>query len=375
MARIFISYKRIDKEKVLPIADRIRNDLEEPCWMDIDEIESDAQFASVIMNAIDEASVFLFMYSKAHTLIDNYSTDWTIRELNYAQVKNKRIVFVTIDGTQLSNWFVFMFPQKQQVNAQSESDLKKLLRDISQWLKNTNPETKNAHAINVSSQNVMQSDVLSPKCNDNEKLRLNYTVLGIPFTMIKIAEGTYMGETQVTQILWASVIHNNPSRFIGEDNPVDSVSWNDCQLFIDRLNNITKMHFRLPTEAEWEFAAKGGAMSRNYIYSGGDILDEVAWNLRNSKDSTHPVKQKKANELGLFDMSGNVWEWCDDQLEEIVDIDQATTKLTSRTLRIFKGGCWCEIDRCKPTAREAWPPNYKSNGGLGLRLAMTVCHK
>jgi hypothetical protein len=135
MAKIFVSYKRKDKEKILSVVNRIQKELNVECWMDISGIESNAQFVSVIIRAIDEAEIILFMYSKSHKSIQNYENDWTIRELNYAQERNKRIVFVNIDGTELISWFVFMFPKKQQVNAQSNEEIAKLIKDIGHWLK------------------------------------------------------------------------------------------------------------------------------------------------------------------------------------------------------------------------------------------------
>ena len=106
--RIFISYKRVDKKTVYPIRDYIEKNVGESCWIDLDGIESDAQFVNVIMNAIDNASIFLFMYSHAHSIIKDYSTDWTVRELNYAQASKKRIVFINIDKYPLSKYFLFM---------------------------------------------------------------------------------------------------------------------------------------------------------------------------------------------------------------------------------------------------------------------------
>ena len=132
--RIFISYKRVDKKIVFPIKDYIEKNVGETCWIDLDGIESDAQFVNVIMNAIDNASVFLFMYSQAHSIIEDYLTDWTVRELNYAQKKGKRIVFINIDKYPLSDYFLFMFPQKQQVDATSKDALQKLCHDLKAWL-------------------------------------------------------------------------------------------------------------------------------------------------------------------------------------------------------------------------------------------------
>ncbi|MBR6018129.1 MAG: toll/interleukin-1 receptor domain-containing protein [Paludibacteraceae bacterium] len=139
MSRIFISYKRSDKEKVFRIKDRIEAATGEKCWIDLDGIESDAQFVNVIMRAIDNADIFLFMFSKTHSEISNYENDWTIREIGYAQAQQKRIVIVNIDGTPMSKWFQFMFGLKQQVDATSEHDVNKLSQDICRWLNETHP--------------------------------------------------------------------------------------------------------------------------------------------------------------------------------------------------------------------------------------------
>lgn len=134
MARIFISYKRVDKEKVLKIKNQIETELRERCWIDIDGIESDAIFASKIINAINQCEIFLFVYSKAHGQIKDYENDWTIRELNFAQDKKKRIVFINIDGSDLTDWFRLLFGTKQHVDALSEPALNRLLEDIRGWL-------------------------------------------------------------------------------------------------------------------------------------------------------------------------------------------------------------------------------------------------
>ena len=134
MARVFISYKREDKSKVYPLKDKIETAIGEPCWIDLDGIESDAQFVEVIMQAIDEASIFLFMYSKRHSKIKNYTKDWTVRELSYALKKEKRIVFVNIDNTPMVDWLDFMFPQKQQIDATSSEAVDTLLKDMQKWL-------------------------------------------------------------------------------------------------------------------------------------------------------------------------------------------------------------------------------------------------
>ena len=141
MARIFISYKRVDKDKVFKIKDQIEFALGEKCWIDLDGIESDAQFANVIIKAINECEVFLFMYSAAHSQITDYKNDWTVRELDFAQHKKKRIVFVNLDGSLLSDWFYMLFGTMQQVDATSSESLTKLIRDIKCWLPVPNKES------------------------------------------------------------------------------------------------------------------------------------------------------------------------------------------------------------------------------------------
>ena len=132
--RIFISYKRVDKDRVFAIKDSIEKATVEKCWIDLDGIESDAQFVDVIMNAIDQSDVFLFMRSKEHNNITNHSTDWTIREVNYALGEKKRIVFVSLDNTPLPRWFKFMFPNQQEVDVADPENLNQLCRHLCSWL-------------------------------------------------------------------------------------------------------------------------------------------------------------------------------------------------------------------------------------------------
>lgn len=133
--KIFISYKRLDKERVFKIKDFVEHETGCDCWIDLDGIESDAQFANVIIKAINNAQIFLFMYSHFHAEIEDYDTDWTIREINFAQRKKKRIVFVNIDGSPLTDWFELMFGTKQQIDASSNTLMKRLCKDLKNWLK------------------------------------------------------------------------------------------------------------------------------------------------------------------------------------------------------------------------------------------------
>ena len=182
----------------------------------------------------------------------------------------------------------------------------------------------------------------------------------------------YICKYEVTQALWRAVMGSNPSKFKGDNLPVEQVSWNDCQTFINRLNNYTGRNFRLPTEAEWEFAARGGNYSRHYKYSGSNYISDVAWYCDNSGNRTHPVGTKQANELGLYDMSGNVWEWCSDRYGSYSSYSQSNpTGATSGFGRVERGGNWCGLARyCCSSHRSYYAP-CNSNYYLGLRLVLS----
>ena len=189
----------------------------------------------------------------------------------------------------------------------------------------------------------------------------------------------YMGETEVTQALWKAVMDgNNPSYFTGDDNlPVEKVSWEDCQTFITKLNGMLKEQlggktFRLPTETEWEYAARGGKKLFGYTYAGSGNLDLVAWYSGNSENKTHPVGTKTKNDLGLYDMSGNVWEWCGDWYGEYTSEAQANpTGPATGSLRVYRGGSWGNsAQNCRVSNRDGNTPSSRYLN-LGLRLAMS----
>jgi len=202
----------------------------------------------------------------------------------------------------------------------------------------------------------------------------------------------YIQKTEVTQELWEYVMGDNPSNNkSSKDLPVTNVSWEDCQKFIDSLNIKTGKKYRLPTEAEWEYAARGGKKRKGYKYAGSDKLDEVGWYLLyeykddgsgedkriegNSKETVHPVAQKKPNELGIYDMSGNVWEWCQDWYGPY---NNNTEKIknpqgpNSGGLRVMRGGSWInDAEDCLVANRFSWGPVNRCNF-LGFRLLSPV---
>ena len=182
-----------------------------------------------------------------------------------------------------------------------------------------------------------------------------------------------MTKTEVTQSLWKAVMGNNPSDFVGDNLPVEQVTWNEVQEFIKKLNRIVGKKYRLPTEAEWEFAAGGGASNRTK-WSGTDIESSVTlygWYDLNSKSTTQEVASKMANSLGLHDMTGNVREWCGDWYSDYLANDQDNpTGAISGSSRVIRGGGWLyDVQNCRITNRLSFPPNMKSNS-IGFRLVL-----
>ena len=186
-----------------------------------------------------------------------------------------------------------------------------------------------------------------------------------------------ISQTEVTQALWQAVMGRNPSYFTGNSNlPVERVSWDDCQEFIRKLNQLTGQTFLLPTEAQWEFAARGGNQSRGYKYSGSNDLNSVAWYDNNSNSEIHPVAQKQPNELGLYDMSGNMWEWCSDWFDSSYYLSSPQHNPqgpSSGSRRVNRGGSWGrDAQNCRVANRGR--SNSGDRIGLGLRLALVSSH-
>ena len=176
---------------------------------------------------------------------------------------------------------------------------------------------------------------------------------------------------EVSQALWTAVMGTNPAEMQGDSLPVENVSWDDCQTFISRLNSLTGKHYRLPTEAEWEYACRGGKLSKDYAYSGSNDIDAVAWYDADSNSTTHPAGRKNPNELGLYDMSGNVWEWCQDYFAPYPASPQTNpTGPREGSSRVCRGGSWIQSARyCRPTLRNDAPPSFTISS-QGLRLAL-----
>ncbi len=230
-----------------------------------------------------------------------------------------------------------------------------------------------------------------------------FTVNGVSFKMVNVAGGTfqmgstdgdsdeqpvhnvtlsdyYIGETEVTQALWYAVMGQKPTsdgsqwsstNGLGDNYPAYFVSWDDCQEFITKLNALTGKTFRLPTEAEWEYAARGGNKSQGYTYSGSNTIGDVAWYTDNSNSMAHPVGTKSPNELGLYDMSGNVWEWCYDWYDSYSsDAQTNPTGPASGSSRVNRGGSWYySAGYCRVAYRNCLTPDFRYHYN-GLRLAL-----
>ena len=250
-----------------------------------------------------------------------------------------------------------------------------------------------------------------PVALDNSFKTREFSVNGVSFKMVAVEGGTfrmgsedgesdekpvhdvtvsdyYIGETEVTQALWEAVMDetqrakagDNELRGIGYDYPMYYISYDDCVAFVKKLNEKLKAsgqlpagrEFRLPTEAEWEFAARGGNSSQGYRYSGSNTLSSVAWYWDNGNKTTHPVKEKHANELGLYDMSGNVWEWCYDSYSDYPTLPQTNPKVDNGpgSFRVLRGGSWYGgAQYCRVADRGSGSPDGR-NIYIGLRLAL-----
>ena len=263
-------------------------------------------------------------------------------------------------------------------------------------------QVSNADSTQVNATQVLVSDLPPHQTTHQVLERETITVRGVSFNMVKVKGGTFtmgateeqgefaqenefpaieqtvddywIGETEVTQALWEAVMGSNPSYYRDPNLPVALVTWNDCQVFIANLNELTGFHFRLPSEAEWEFAARGGNLSNGYTYSGSDDYNEVAWIFFSGSStpyySPQPVATKLPNEIGLYDMSSNVWEWVQDWFGEYCEESQINPKgPDSGELRVIRGGgadfnAWY----CRVSSRGTCPPGKSWH--LGLRLAL-----
>ena len=282
---------------------------------------------------------------------------------------------------------------------ESEEGMVKLKASAPSNLQITLTKEVMATQSTVSQPTVTQQPVLQPTVTNSDNISIPVKN-GISIDMVRVEAGTftmgatsemkdswddekpthqvtltndyYIGKYEVTQALWKAVMGKNPSKYKGDNLPVEKVSWDDCQEFISKLNRIVGKKFRLPTEAEWEYAARGGKKHISYEYSGSYDLSDVAWYGGNSGGKTHAVGSKQANVLGIYDMTGNVREWCQDKYGEYSRFSQTNpTGATNGSARVARGGsCYFDARGWHLSIRSRIAPDCR-NKGLGLRLVLS----
>ena len=394
---VFISYSRDDYEidgQVIP--DNPISAIKEmfdkngvSYWIDKKGIYGGVEFVEGISEAIEISQILVFISSK-----HSNGSRYTAGEILYAIDKSMHIIPIKIDNSSYNMKFKLLLLPLDYIDYKVKP--KTALQDL---LRAVNEVKAKLRKVDEKINDVEEK----PKPNKEETKQIEgieeFSVDDVTFNMIHVDGGLFMmgahegdseaynnerpahqvilssyyiGETLVTQALWEAVMgKKNPSVYEDINLPVENVSWDDCQDFISKLNAKTNRTFRLPTEAEWEFAARGGNKSKGYKYAGSNNLNDVAWYSMNSKDKTHPVAQKLPNELGLYDMSGNVWEWCQDWYGMYSNNSQTNPMGTeSGDNRVRRGGSWHNNEGyCRITHRESNSPSYHYFY-LGLRLAL-----
>lgn len=274
--------------------------------------------------------------SLVNKLLDN---DSIIELINQSSIDKSTLNNLCVNNDDLLDW---CFKNKQDLL--SDENIRKLI--------DNNRITDEELIIRISKKRKLD-DILARF----HKIPIN--VGSVSFYMIRVNKNFYIGEFPVTNELWETLM---PSKEYGDSSqvatyPVSMVSWNDCQNFIAKLNEYTHRKFRLPRQDEWKYAARGGDKSHNYRYAGSNDIDEVAWYNNNSGQCRHPVGRKKPNELDLYDMTGNVWEWCSDDF---------------KGRKLLLGGSFSAFpDSCRLDAQDDdYPVNYSIR--YGFRLAMDL---
>lgn len=383
---IFISYSRKDLALVKSIKSEIEKFVDTECWMDLNGIESGAEvFIDDIVHGIEQCRVFLFMLSE-----HSQASEYAMKELKFAYdearlSKDKHVVIININGCQMTSRFRFMYGLADIKDWRNEPQHDKLMRDLKTWTSTIKSgtvfikEKKRTFWVNGVSFNMIYVEggmftMGVTKENDSEAEDNEMPVHKVTLSCF------YIGETVVTQALWNAVMGMKQTLDdewniifgLGDKRPAYNISYNDCQEFLIKLNQLTGCTFRLPTEAEWEYAARGGSMSKGYKYSGSNTICDVAWFAPISNCETHDVGEKQANELGLYDMSGNVFEWCHDAFEDYTseDIVNPRSEGNRYSFRVSRGGSYCCHENvCRSTYRSKNVPWY-SDSDTGLRLAL-----
>ena len=292
--------------------------------------------------------------------------------------------------------------QQQRLQQQRQAELQRQQREAAERQRQAELQRQEEQRQQQeAAERQRQQEEAAERQRQEEEARVNAIIQNLISNMVRVEGGTFtmgatpeqgsdeyrmaepahqvtvssfsIGKYEVTQEEWRAVMGSNPSNFIfrGSKRPVEQVSWNDCQEFISKLNAKTGMHFHLPTEAQWEYAARGGNRSQHYKYAGSSVIESVAWFDDNSGSQTHDVGTKAPNELGLYDMSGNVSEWCYDWYGRYSGESQTNPAgPASGSYRVNRGGFWfCNASGCRVSNRGNCTPDYGLSH-IGLRLAL-----
>ena len=381
---IFISYSRTD----LKLAEEIQRTLEKfglRCFRDTSDIHISEDWIDVLSDRIMDSKVFLLLGSS-----NAYRSKWTKREVLFADNNQRQIVPYMIDNAQLPPRLSFLLGNINQ-RSMSDYSVEQLVDELKGLIgspapqKPPKPLKENVDVV-VSSPQQLSFVVGKPVEFTVNDVKFNMMPVkagkfvmgtmnrgnGFPAHEVQLLKDYYIGETEVTQSLWKTVMGNNPSHYKGAQHPVETVSWNECHTFLKRLGEMTHHHFRFPTEAEWEYAARGQKSNLEDLYSGSSEVWNVAWYSDNNNDGTSPVKRKMKNELGIYDMSGNVNEWCQDFYANYPSRKLIDPKgPNSGSMRVARGGSWYENEvKCRVYVRNKALPSTRSSN-LGLRLALS----
>ena len=392
---VFISCKSEDYAKAEPVfhwlLEKGHNPFFAPISLRVSRIQGEpVVFGDEVDDALEQADNMVLFASKAEYVSKGYVKDeWrTFVEEQRAGRKSGSLVTI-LDGVDVADLPIRLRSVQSFTPSNYKNGILRFLGDIA--------ETDSQDGSHEEQQKT--NDAFEHKRQESPEKKQTFMVNGISFDMIKVEGGTfqmgsndseaygdekpvhsvtlsafYMCETQVTQALWKAVMGSNPSNFRGDNLPVESVSYNDIvNEFIPKLNRLTGRNFRLPTEAEWEFAARGGNKGNGYKYAGSDNIGSVAWYADNSGSKTHAhaVKGKSPNELGLYDMSGNVWEWCSDWYDDYGSASQTNPKgPSSGSLGVLRGGGWfSDAGNCRVSYRYGCGPGIR-RCNLGFRLCL-----
>lgn len=386
MKDIFVSYSSKD-ESVAKNVCRFLESSNMNCWVAYRDIQHGKTYASEILRGIKETKITLLLFSK-----NSNASEHVLNEIDYAFTHNKIIVPFKLEETEMSDELLYYLSRKQWIPASRNyiDQLPSLVdlcykylgrRDSTTTLK-VNFKPKWADYVSKEQKmilsnlihNMIYVEAGSFKMGATAEQKKDSYEWEKPVHDVTLSD-FYISKSLITQEIWQSIMSNNPSSEKGTNLPVINVTWEDCIDFIQKLNELTGLQFKLPTEAQWEYAARGGNKSKGYKYSGSDNINDVAWcwHAIQTAEGLHPVCEKLPNELGIYDMSGCVWEWCNDWYY-IYDGNPVTDPFgaISGTRKVMRGGSsgiYSGPNCCRVSYRIGRIPKYKDNY-LGFRVVL-----